>query len=129
MAKSAQKDGQRRRYWADENVTPATETPGSTLYQAGRYNLSMRITRSKVIDGQIVVEGESLAEGSFVTVLVSDERTFTLSHEEEAALLEAIAEADRGNLLDADDVLQADVRQVDPDLARGEGLDMETGGL
>jgi hypothetical protein len=66
----------------------------------------MRITKGKVIDGHIVVEGESLTEGAVVTVLVSDERTFTLSHEEEAVLLEAIAEADRGELLDAEDVLK-----------------------
>ena len=66
----------------------------------------MRITKGKVVDGQIVVEGESLTEGSVVTVLVSDERTFTLSREEETALLEAIAEADRGDLLNAEDVLK-----------------------
>ena len=65
----------------------------------------MRITKGKVIGGQIVVEGESLSEGTVVTVLVSDEPTFTLSNEEEAALLEAIAEADRGEILDAKDVL------------------------
>jgi len=65
----------------------------------------MRITKGKVIGGQIVVEGESLSEGTVVTVLVSDEPTFTLSNEEEAALLEAIAEADRGEVLDAKDVL------------------------
>ncbi len=66
----------------------------------------MRITKGKVIGGQIVVEGESLREGSTVTILVPDERTFTLSAEEEAALLEAIAEADRGELLDAEDVFK-----------------------
>lgn len=66
----------------------------------------MRITRGKVIDGQIVVEGESLIEGAVVTVLVSDERTFTLSPKEEAAILEAVAEADRGDLVDAEDVLK-----------------------
>lgn len=66
----------------------------------------MRITKGKVIGGQIVVQGESLREGSTVTILVPDERTFTLSAEEEAALLEAIAEADRGELLDAEDVFQ-----------------------
>ena len=38
--------------------------------------------------------------------LIEDERTFTLNPEEEAALLEAIAEADRGELVDADDVLK-----------------------
>ena len=66
----------------------------------------MRITKGKVVDGQIAVEGESLTEGAVVTVLVSDERTFTLSSEEEAVLLEAIAEADRGDLIDAEDVLK-----------------------
>jgi len=65
----------------------------------------MRITKGKVIGGQIVVEGESLSEGTVVTVLVSDEPTFTLTSEEEAALLEAIAEADRGEVFDAKDVL------------------------
>ncbi len=66
----------------------------------------MRITKGKVIAGQIVIEGESLREGSTVTILVPDERTFTLNPEEEAALLEAIAEADRGELLDAGDVFK-----------------------
>lgn len=66
----------------------------------------MRITKGKVVGGQIIVEGESLSEGSTVTILVSDERSFVLGGEEEAALLEAIAEADRGELLDAEDVLK-----------------------
>lgn len=65
----------------------------------------MRITKGTVVNGLIVVEDEALAEGAAVTVLVSDERTFTLTPEEESSLLEAIAEADRGNLLSADDVL------------------------
>ena len=66
----------------------------------------MRITKGKVIGGQLVVEGESLDEGAIVTILVQDERTFTLNKEDETALLESIAEADRGELLDAEDVLK-----------------------
>jgi hypothetical protein len=66
----------------------------------------MRTTKGKVVGGRIVVEGESLAEGSVVTVIVSDEDTFTLTEEEEAVLLESIAQADRGELLDAADVLK-----------------------
>ena len=65
----------------------------------------MRITKGKVVDGRVIVEGEPLIEGSTVTILVRDQNTFTLSGEDEAALLEAIAEADRGELLDAEDVL------------------------
>ena len=66
----------------------------------------MRVTQGKVVDGQILVEGESLTEGAVITVLVPDERTFTVSAEEETALLEAIAEADRGDFVDAKDVLK-----------------------
>jgi hypothetical protein len=66
----------------------------------------MRITKGMVVDGRIVVEGEPLSEGSVVTVLVADEGAFTLTAEEEAALREAIGEADQGKLLDAEDVLK-----------------------
>ena len=66
----------------------------------------MRITKGKVVNGHIEIEDETLDEGSSVTVLVSEESTFTLTNQEEAALLDSIAEADRGDLLDAKDVLQ-----------------------
>jgi hypothetical protein len=66
----------------------------------------MRITKGKVINGHIEVEDEILDEGSSMTVLVSDESTFSLTDEEEAALLDSIAEANRRDLLDAKDVLR-----------------------
>jgi len=66
----------------------------------------MRVTKGKVVNGQITVDDESFDEGAVLTVLVSDEKTFTLTDIEEAALLESIAEADRGELLDATDVLK-----------------------
>jgi len=65
----------------------------------------MRITKGRVVGGQIVVEGEPLREGATVTILFPEERTFRLNDADEAALLAAIAEADRGEALDADDVL------------------------
>ena len=85
-------------------MVPNTETLRLGNRPPG-YNLSMRITRGKVIDGRIVVEGEPLDEGSILTILVSDEPAFTLTEEEEKMLLESIAQADRGELLDAKDVL------------------------
>ena len=66
----------------------------------------MRITKGKVVNGSIVVEGEPLDEGAVVTVLVSDDTVFTLSPAEEATLLKSIAEADRGELIDAENVLK-----------------------
>ena len=66
----------------------------------------MRISNGKVVDGRVVVDGEPLEEGANVTILITDERTFYLNSAEERELLDAIAEADRGDLLDADEVLK-----------------------
>jgi hypothetical protein len=66
----------------------------------------MRITKGRVINGHIVVEDEALDEGSSVTVLVSDENTFTLTDQEEEILLESLAEANRGDLLNASDIFE-----------------------
>ncbi|MSO18921.1 MAG: hypothetical protein EXQ56_00405 [Acidobacteria bacterium] len=65
----------------------------------------MRITSGKVVDGHIEVQGESLHDGLTVTVLVPEESSFTLDAASEAELLQAIKQADRGELLDARDVL------------------------
>ena len=66
----------------------------------------MRITKGKVVAGQVIVEGDPLTEGSTVTILVSDEPTFTLGAEDEAALLQAIAEADQNDLNSVEDVIK-----------------------
>jgi hypothetical protein len=66
----------------------------------------MRITQGKVVDGQVIVEGDPLNEGSTVTILVSDETTFKLNAEDEAALLQAIAEADQNDLNSGEDVIK-----------------------
>jgi hypothetical protein len=60
----------------------------------------MKVATGIVVDGKVVVEGEPLAEGSVVTVVArEDGEGFDVSPEEEAALLAAIAEADRGELV------------------------------
>ena len=66
----------------------------------------MRITSGRVVDGHIEVSGEALRDGMSVTVLVHDESAFTLDAASEAELLQAIAQADRGDLLDAAGVLR-----------------------
>jgi hypothetical protein len=73
---------------------------------SGSILLPMRIATGKVIGGKVVVEGEPLEEGASVTVLAGiGERSFTLSPEEEAELLLSIAEADRGDTIPAEQVL------------------------
>jgi len=67
----------------------------------------MRITPGKVVSGQIVVEGEPLPDGALVTVLSREaDETFELDAVAEAELLESLAEADRGELIPADEVLR-----------------------
>jgi len=66
----------------------------------------MRISTGKVVAGKIVVEGPPLEEGATVTILAcEDAETFELGPSEEGALLAAIAEAERGELVDGADVL------------------------
>ena len=60
----------------------------------------MRVATGRIIEGKVVVEGEPWTEGSVVTVVSrDDEQTFEVSAEEERALIEAIAEADRGQVV------------------------------
>lgn len=66
----------------------------------------MRVATGRVVDGKVEVEGAPLQEGSSVTVLASDgEEGFTLSTEEEAELLLSIEEADRGETVSGEEVL------------------------
>lgn len=67
----------------------------------------MRVTTGKVVQGRIEVPGESFAEGLTVTVLAPEaDETFTLGPEDEAALLAAMAEGDRGEVVSAEEFLQ-----------------------
>ncbi len=60
----------------------------------------MRVATGRIVEGKVVVEGEPWAEGSIVTVVAhDDEQTFEVSADEERALLEAIAQADRGQVV------------------------------
>jgi hypothetical protein len=60
----------------------------------------MTIATGRVVGGKVVLEGDPLAEGSVVTVVArEDDETFEVSFEEERALLEAVAQADRGQVV------------------------------
>ena len=60
----------------------------------------MKVATGRVVDGKIVLDGEPLAEGSVVTVVVrEDDEAFDVSPDEEKALLAAIAQADRGEVV------------------------------
>lgn len=60
----------------------------------------MRVATGRVVEGKVVVEGEPWAEGAIVTVVArDDEDTFEVSADEERALLEAMAQADRGQVV------------------------------
>ncbi len=67
----------------------------------------MKVITGKVVAGKIVVEGEPLEEGSTVTVLAPEQdETFVLDAEAEAALLAAMAEADRGETIGGEQLLR-----------------------
>jgi hypothetical protein len=67
----------------------------------------MLITTGKVLGGTVKVDLKSIPEGTTVTVLAPEgDETFDLSPEEEAKLLVAIAEANRGETINVSQVLQ-----------------------
>jgi hypothetical protein len=67
----------------------------------------MKVITGKVVAGKIVVEGEPLEEGSTVTVLAPErDETFVLDSEAEAALLTAMAEADRNEVIAGEELLR-----------------------
>jgi hypothetical protein len=67
----------------------------------------MRVITGKVVGGKIVVEGVPFVEGATVTILARDDaETFEVSELQEAELLAAIDEADRGETISADEHLR-----------------------
>jgi redox-sensitive bicupin YhaK (pirin superfamily) len=66
----------------------------------------MKIATGTVVHGKIIVEGQSFVEGEQVTILGHDNgETFQVSPEEKRLLLQSIAQADRGEFVDADELL------------------------
>ena len=67
----------------------------------------MKVATGKVVSGKIVVEGDPFVEGSTVTVLApEDGEIFELSADDEAALLASIEEAERGDVIDGEELLR-----------------------
>ncbi len=67
----------------------------------------MRIMSGTVHDGRIVVEGTQLREGERVTVLTREgTETFSVSADQKQELLESIAQAKRGEFVEADELLR-----------------------
>lgn len=67
----------------------------------------MKVASGKVVGGKVLVEDASLTEGASVAVLVREnDETFEVNSEEEAALLRAVADADRGDFVSAEQVIE-----------------------
>jgi predicted DNA-binding antitoxin AbrB/MazE fold protein len=73
-----------------------------------RYTMSMQVFTARVRDGAIVPEDDvKLPEGTRVTVVAGGpEQEVELSASEEEELLESIREAERGEVVTAEDLLR-----------------------
>lgn len=66
----------------------------------------MKILTGTVSEGRIIVEGEALPEGETVTILTREgDETFRVTPEEKRHLLASLAQARRGEFVDADVLL------------------------
>ena len=67
----------------------------------------MKLATGTIVDGKVVLEGQPFPDGMVVTVLAKDSGdTFELPADLEAELIESLAEADRGETITADELLQ-----------------------
>lgn len=66
----------------------------------------MQLATGIVIDGKVIVEGDPLPEGAVVTILAREtDETFEIPPELEMELQESIAEADRGETISSEELL------------------------
>jgi hypothetical protein len=67
----------------------------------------MKVATGTVIEGKVVVEGESLEEGAKVTVVLrEDEESFDLTPEQEEELRASIAEIERDEYITGEELLE-----------------------
>ena len=67
----------------------------------------MQLATGTVIGGKVIVDGEPLPEGAVVTILAREaDESFEVPPELEAELLASIAEADRGETISANELLE-----------------------
>lgn len=67
----------------------------------------MKVATGTVVDGKVVVEGATLAEGETVTVLLRESsETFELTPAEENEILESIASIERGEFISGEQLLE-----------------------
>ena len=67
----------------------------------------MQLATGTVIGGKVIMEGQQLPKRTVVSILAREaDETFEVPPELEADLLESIAEADRGETISADALLE-----------------------
>lgn len=68
---------------------------------------SMQLATGTVVGGKVVVDGDPLPEGAVVTILAREaDETFEVPPELEMELLESIAQAERGETISAEEMLE-----------------------
>ena len=68
---------------------------------------AMQLATGTVVGGKVVVDGDPLPEGAIVTILAREaDETFEVPPELEAELLESIAQAERGETISAEEMLE-----------------------
>ena len=68
---------------------------------------AMQLATGTVVGGKVVVDGDPLPEGAIVTILACEaDETFDVPPELEPELLESIAQAERGETISAEEMLE-----------------------
>jgi hypothetical protein len=65
----------------------------------------MKVASEKVVGGKVVLDGVDFAEGATVTVPAREDELFEASPELEKALLQAVEETQRGDMVSGETLL------------------------
>jgi len=91
------------RRWRTEDSGSLCRLSVKDPWMGFEVQLIVRVATGRVIDGKVVVEGESLVEGSTVTVFLPEpDEEIELTPVEESRLAQAVREADEGDFIEED---------------------------
>jgi hypothetical protein len=102
---------------ATVQIGAAAQQPanGGRSAQGAVPSVAMGITTGTVVAGQVLVEGLALPEGVTVAVISQEpSHGVRLSPDDEAALLEAMAQAERGETVSAEELFEQLDRRAQP---------------
>ena len=87
-------------------IEPESDRNGVQKPREANGTSAVTLLTGKIVDGNIVVDGDLVPEGATVTVIIHDDEPHELSPEQVQELKDAIADMERGEYITAEELLE-----------------------